>query len=288
MKISGIGFLVFLLIVNTVFAQQNKFLEHKVAPKETLYSLLKKYDCTQDRFQVLNPNFDSAEGLKIGQVIRFDKKSSNLAMGNQGKVIVVSPTVMPKPEIKNENSTVKVDTTKKPTGIDVNTLSDNQVHVVYTGETIFSLSKKYEIPINDFVVANNLSDNIIKQGDKLIIDKEIIKKQLEILAASKEPSLEMKKVGKLKTEEGLAQIIKTKSKSNKYMAMHKTIPVGTIVKITNMGNGESVTAKIIGNLNPKGRDENTLIKLSPLAYYELKPLDDKMRARVEYYLPKSK
>jgi hypothetical protein len=58
--------------------------------------------------------------------------------------------------------------------------------------------------------------------------------------------------------------------------------------VTNEATGLTITAKVVANLSQKGPDENIMLKLSPYAFYKLRPRDSKMRATVEYYLPTTK
>jgi len=50
----------------------SKYIYHQVQPKETLFSLSKQYNISQEQILSLNPILK--EGLKIGQIIRFPKK----------------------------------------------------------------------------------------------------------------------------------------------------------------------------------------------------------------------
>ncbi len=49
----------------------SKYIYHQVKPKETLFSLAKNYNITQEKIKELNPVL--IDGLKIGQIIRFPK-----------------------------------------------------------------------------------------------------------------------------------------------------------------------------------------------------------------------
>ncbi len=50
----------------------NKYVYHQVQPKETLFSLAKQFDISQEKIIALNPVLK--DGLKTGQIIRFPKK----------------------------------------------------------------------------------------------------------------------------------------------------------------------------------------------------------------------
>jgi LysM repeat protein len=170
----------------------------------------------------------------------------------------------------------------KPT---VAPLNDANYHVVQAHETIFALAKKYDLDITELVEANDLTDNVIKPGQKLLINKLEMKKAKAAFDKKNEPVYVQKITGKKITEEGVAQVVQTKNRTHKFLALHRTAKRGSIVKVTNEANGTAIFAKIVGNLNPVGPDQKIMLKLSPLAYYQLKPKDSKMRAKIEYYSP---
>ena len=158
-------------------------------------------------------------------------------------------------------------------------------HIIKAGETIFSISKLYDLDISYLVEANNISDNKIRIGDKLLIDKVEIEKISTALEKKMTPDLVVAPVGIKMQETGVAEVINTSNRTTKYLALHRTAKVGSNIKVTNEATGVTITAKVVANLSQKGPDENIMLKLSPYAFYKLRPRDSKMRATVEYYLP---
>lgn len=247
----------FLLLSFAVFSQKansESYIIHKVQAKETLYSLVKKYNTNFATVETLNPEFaDGKADIKVGQSIKFPKNSPT-----QTNTVVIAK---------------KTDGTK----------TAEKTHVVQAKETVFSISKKYNIDISNLVEANNLTNNSIKVGDQLKVDATEI---AEIASTSKRGTeLVMKRVGRDVKETGLAEVISTPNRANIYLALHRTAPVGSNIKVTNEATGHSIVAKVIANLSQVGPDQNIMVKLSPYAYYQLRPTDTRMRATVEYYLP---
>lgn len=107
---------------------------HKVQNGETLYSISRKYNITVNRLKELN-----------------NLASNNL---NVGQVLVVGSA----PATKTTESKVKTDT------------KDRKYHVVQVDETLYSISKKYNISVEKIRKLNNLDNNIINVGQKLIIE----------------------------------------------------------------------------------------------------------------------
>ncbi len=87
--------------------------------------------------------------------------------------------------------------------------------------------------------------------------------------------------GKKYNEQGIAEVIDAGASTNKYLALHRTAPVGTLIKIANEANGQSVWVKVIGKLSGSG---DVIIKISPKAFEKLQPKDKRIRASLSYAL----
>jgi LysM repeat protein len=249
----------------------NHFIYHKVGPKETLYSLVKKYNTNFATVETLNPSLaDGNSDIKVGQTLKFPKTNSSVAIAPS------STASTPNEQNKEQKPTTAVAQNK-----DVQ--STSKIHVVKAKETVFSISRLYNVDISNLVEANNITSNSIKVGEKLIVDGITIAKMAT--STNRGEELRLKPAGKNIKETGIAQVINTPNKSTKYLALHRNAPVGSNIKITNEATGHTIVARVIGNLNEKGPDENIMIKLSPYAYYQLRPRDARLRATVEYYLP---
>ncbi|GAA4397165.1 hypothetical protein GCM10023187_06180 [Nibrella viscosa] len=83
------------------------------------------------------------------------------------------------------------------------------------------------------------------------------------------------------SEIGLAELIDDDS-SNKYLALHRTAPVGSLVQVRNDVNNQVVWVKIIGKLPDTGVNDRIIIKLSARAFEKLSPHDRRFRAEVNY------
>ena len=84
-----------------------------------------------------------------------------------------------------------------------------------------------------------------------------------------------------KTDLGIAAPI-SNSGTDKYLALHKTAPVGTIMQVKNQMNGQSVYVRVIGALPDTGENENVLVRLSPRAMQKLGTSDAKFRVETSY------
>ncbi|WP_255067371.1 LysM peptidoglycan-binding domain-containing protein [Lacihabitans sp. LS3-19] len=239
------------------------YIIHKVEAGQTLYSLVNKYNCSVLEVSELNPSLKSGVGIKIGQTLKFPmikngKHVSAWAFYNAKKKSIEIPA------------------------------QEFKTHIVKAGETIFSIAKLYDLDISYLVEANNISDNIIKIGGKLIVDKTELERRVKSNEKKTSPVLIVSPIGVRMQETGVAEVINTSNRTSKYLAMHRTAPVGSNIKITNEANGITIIARVVGNLGLVGPDENIMLKLSPYAFYKLRPKDTTLRATVEYYLPNAK
>lgn len=114
---------------------------HVVKTKETLYSLAKQYSVSVADLKEWNPEV-AENGLKIGQEI------------------IVSKDYHP----DNSNDTVEITTTKNTT--------EAFSHVVKTGETLYGISKQYNLSVAELKELNpQLDEADLKIGDTLQLKK---------------------------------------------------------------------------------------------------------------------
>ncbi|WP_337042719.1 septal ring lytic transglycosylase RlpA family protein [Emticicia sp. 17c] len=101
------------------------------------------------------------------------------------------------------------------------------------------------------------------------------------LAAKPQAPVPNAPTGKKYSEQGIAEVIEAGASTNKYLALHRTAPVGTLIKIANEANGQSVWVKVIGKLTGSS---DVIIKISPKAFEKLQPKDKRIRASLSYAL----
>ena len=266
------------------------YIIHKVQPGQTFYSLINKYNASVSEVTALNPALKNTVAINVGQVLKFPmikngKHVSSWAYNKEKNLVnnKVNPT--PKPIIEPKKEAVQAIGTSKP---ESSSADKGKLHLIKAGDTIFSIAKFYDINISDLVEANGISDNKIKIGGTLIVDKEAIIKELKTLEKTKTPAFELRTIGQKVTEQGIAEVINTNNRTTKYLALYRKAKVGSIIKVTNEANGASITARVVANLNAVGPDQETMLKLSPYAFYKLGPKDSKIRAKVEFYVPAAK
>ncbi len=106
---------------------------HAVAKGETLYSISKKYNTSISQLKALNPNID-VNALSVNQQINVSKNS------------LANPAASISNDVTSTNS-----------------------YVVKKGDTLYSISRMFNVSVADLVAMNSLSSNVISIGQNLKI-----------------------------------------------------------------------------------------------------------------------
>lgn len=186
-------------------------------------------------------------------------------------------------------------------------------HKVVQGETLFAIARKYDAKVEDLIQWNGLSSNNLKIGQTLKVGREtnarIPVSQLPGPTSPERPtasattaaekrtapasggtasvSTPPSNVGastafKNVTESGQAEVIEGTGNHKKYLVLHRTAPVGTIMRIRNEENDVTVFARVVGVLPETGDNNRLLIKVSKAAFDQLKAVNSRFRVEVAY------
>ena len=149
---------------------------------------------------------------------------------------------------------------------------DTISHVVKKGETLYSISKLYDIEISELKKQNNLLTNELSINQKIVFVKNNIVYKDVIKEEDK----------KTKKEEGFAASIDESIESDKYLALHKSARNGTIIFVKNQMNGNVVIVRVVGKLPNTGNNEKISIRLSSIAFDKLDAKDSIIPVELTY------
>lgn len=219
------------------------YVQHTVVTGETLYSVARLYPHTTVA-AIKELNKLEVEGLSIGQV---------LLIPNAG---TASPAPAP---VANPSKPA-------PTGqpVDSNALFSPR-------------SANDAVPIN--TVANTSGSGVNDEDDVAATAASF---DMQMLQDFQNKYNAAAAVGKPQTATGTAIWMDDPSKENqsRFYAMHKTAPIGTIIKVKNLMNNRVVYVKVIGKLPSNKAHENVVIKVSGGAARYLNVLDAKFMAEL--------
>jgi LysM repeat protein len=242
---------------------------HRVAEKETLYSISRLYNVSVDELKKWNNLSDNA--LALGQALQ------------------IKPTQTITPAI----------TQSERSGLQ----SGRTVHTVTAKETLFSISRQYGVTVQQLRDWNNLSSEELKTGQVLFVAQHqnapdtpavqppatpVAYGQTEVIVKPREAepvitiSESVKDRDEVK-EAGLAELIEGTEGNRKYLALHRTAPVGTILKVRNEMNNREVFVRVAGKLPDTAFTNKLIIKISKSAYDRLGAIDPRFRVEVTYY-----
>lgn len=318
---------------------------HQVDEKETLYSLARRYGTTVDVIVQFNPS--AKEGLSIGQVLKipYTKRAAGTASSGGMHKVTEKETLysisrmygVSIEEIKEWNNLssnslslgqeliIKKTDTQPVTAQSTTTTNEVNiqpgVHQVAPKETMFSISKQYNITIDDLKRWNHIEGNELKIGQLLFVAppknntstknntptaqqsasvatsvpavKETNNNQPAVTStpvtrtdptASRTITIsESVKDGDEVVQSGLAELIEGTEGNRKYLALHRTAPVGTILKVRNEMNNREVFVRVMGKLPDTALTDKLIIKVSKSAYDRLGAIDPRFLVEVTYY-----
>jgi len=228
---------------------------HIVQPGETLYRISKTYNVSVDSLKMLN-----------------DLNSNNLDLGM--KLLVRGN--------KSQNP-IKEDVEEKDTSNSMDDyLKQFDVYLVQTGETLKSISDKLGNKVDSIKFWNGLDTDFLSIGQKLHYKKND-STDLVIRSKNEQTSVQVDEKGFEKIhEEGVAGLIDDMN-TKKYLALHKSLPIGSKLEVRNLMNNRVVHVKVVGRLPKTGLNKNILLRLSQPAFDQLGILDRKSRVEVSYF-----
>jgi LysM repeat protein len=253
--------------------ENNKtFLLFKVGPKQSLFSILKRYNLSLSEFK--SANSDIQIPVKTGEIV-----------------------YIPLHYLEESNPAPKIVEEKAP-----ESPKEAEIHIVAPKQGLLSVANMHKVTMAELRKWNNLTSDRLQEGQRLIVSDPagsnssiaVDKSNLlpaktatpaapasteTVVAPAKEKGPEdIKK----KIETGIAELIDVPDNSGKFLALHRSAPIGTLVLVKNLTNNQSIWVKVIGRL-PNG-DSKVIIKLSPKAFEKLNAVDKRVRAEISYLL----
>jgi hypothetical protein len=246
------------------------YIVYKVENKQPLHSILKHFNLSLTEFKQINPevNIPINAGEIIFIPIHYLDDATNALIA---------------PAKPLEKVVAKKQEEIKPT--------ETGIHVVSTKQSLLTIANLYKVTMADIRKWNNLTSDILKEGQRLLVEapKNLVIDKSTLLGSKNDKGVEELKSdnkeseGLKKTiETGIAELIEVPDNSGKYLALHKSAPIGTLVLVKNLANNQSIWVKVIGRL--PNSDGKLIIKLSPKAFERLNAVDKRIRAEISYLI----
>lgn len=267
------------------------YIIHKIDKGDTYYSISRRYKVDVKELQSANKN----KPLGINDEIRVPSTSKPAYQdAGRAKIHIVQPgeTLY----AISKKYAVSVDDIKKWNRLPSNTLSTGQklaisasggqqstprktsssdkslrTHIVQGGETLYSISKKYDVDVTDIRQWNRLEKySELSIGQRLIIKTGNVNSVKKIYIPTTKPI----------SEKGLVVISGAKPFGSDFSeCQHATAPIGSIVRLQHRDSGKVVWVKCIGRLDA---DEKAIIKINKVALKKLDSDERVFHAQVSY------
>lgn len=235
---------------------ESTVISHTIKAKENLNALAQKYGTTVDAIKKLNRL--SGNSLRVGQVL-------------------------------------KIPATNGATDATTPVSSDGSFeHTVLAAETIYSIAQKYSLTTYQLKTANNLTNNELTVGQKLMIKGASAggiatePEEVESTTAQtfKDPALRQpaSKYGLVRFDEkGTAVWIDDQDlDSTKMLVLHRTAPVGTIIRVTNPMTNRSAFAKVVGKFTENETTKDVIIVMTKAVADAVGALDKRFFCNLNY------
>ena len=300
-----------------------KVVLHKLDPKDNYYSIGRRYNVSPKAIMQFNNNAPLKIGgiVKVPTEQSFTQTAATTpAPVQQTKPQVQAPVQQPKPQqpvaqqpkpqtqqpvVQQQvpattnvaTTTPSADTTPaKPVNMD-----NVQQYKVSAGETLYSIAKRFGTSVEDITKLNNLTSStltpnqVIKVRSGMPPEERPVAKQDAVLTQDSTVAAIDSAGNKLKAnrfglyeknETGVATWIDdTSLDPKKELVLHRTAPIGTVIKITNPMNNHTTYAKVVGRFTDSEATKDVLIVMTKNTADALGALDKRIHVNISYGSP---
>ncbi|RFZ84189.1 LysM peptidoglycan-binding domain-containing protein [Mucilaginibacter terrenus] len=300
-----------------------KVILHKLDPKDNYYSIGRKYGVSPKAIISFNNNAGMQIGkiIKVPTERPFDGSEQAAATPPQNKPVTQpqqNKPVTQQPIQTQTTQTQPVTTTVTPPPVqnpveqkaaqqvansNANGISSQQ-YKVSAGETLYSIAKRFNTTVEDITATNKLTESI-KPGQLLTIrsnvpppptpaavanDSLLAKRDSTMVAPADTMGEHRPGTNKYglfeKNERGVATWIEdTSLDPNKKLILHRTAPIGTIMRISNPMTGKSTFAKVVGRFTDNQQTKDVVIVMTKNVADSIGALDKRFHVNISYGTP---
>lgn len=280
---------------------------HTVQRGETLFSIAREYGITPQ--QIKTDNSLTSNQLSVGQELKIN------ASFNKDKVTITEAKKVQQMEQKSTPKTTSITESKiitnveeksKPIEVKKTTPSTSGpkviTHKVQNNETLYSIATQYKTTMNKLMEDNDIPNYQIQIGQVLYINgnqkqynsQNVVSSSPVSTAANDEEVSTTIIDPKLRRdpsvyglhqvdEKGTAMWIDDKDlDNNKMLVLHRTAPVGTIIRVTNPMNNRSTFAKVVGSFTDNESTKSVIILMTKAVANSIGAIDKKFYCNINY------
>ena len=293
---------------------------HKVSPGETLFSIAKIHQVNVQDLMAWNEL--KGNDLSVGQSLVIKGGTSSPVAEAKPATPAAAPTkpaTAPaetrraeetRPAAKPAPVTPAPSTTRSTEPASTARTGEWITHQVEQGQTLFAIAKQYDAKVDDLINWNALTSTNLSPGQSLKVGRggmgtassaPVTETRNTPTSASAErpaPASNDRPVVETRTsqpnesststepknikEMGQAEVIEGTGNHKKYLVLHRTAPVGTIMRIRNEENDITIFARVVGKLPETGDNNRLVIKVSKAAFDQLRAVNNRFPVEISY------
>jgi LysM repeat protein len=277
-----------------------KIILHKLDPKDNYYSLGRRYKVSpKDIIQ-----FNNNAPLIIGNVIKIPTDRPFLESSYNTPAAQLKPA--PKPVVTQQAPPVQQPA--QPVAI---TGVISQDYKVSAGETLYSIAKRFGTTVADIQQVNSLTSTTLTPGEIIKVHvgeqaPQSIETAAQQVTTAKRDETVVNSPGVVspadsanashfnankyglyeKDEQGVATWMDSAGLDpNKKLVLHRTAPIGTVIKITNPMTNLTTYAKVVGKFTDNEDNKDVIIVVTKNVADSLGALDKRFHVTISYGSP---
>ena len=299
-----------------------KVIVYKIKKKDTYYSIAHKYHIPVSELQSYNDNAKmtigktikiptsapAAEPKKKEKASASDKKSKKKHKGEKEQPAEDTQPASSEPEqpkIVQQQAPAKHTETQQA--------GPPTQYKVSAGETLYSIAKRFNTTVDNIEKQNNLPSNTIQPGQILNISANVPAEPVQTPAKVLDSPTESQTVKRDSTmvvshqdsanatvfhansnkfgifekdEHGVGTWIDDENLDpNKKLVLHRTAPIGTVIKITNIMTNRTTFAKVVGRFTDNEQTKDVIIVMTKNVAQALGALDKRFQVNLSYGVP---
>jgi LysM repeat protein len=280
-----------------------KVVLHKLDPKDNYYSIGRRYNVKPATIIEFNNNAP----LKIGVIIKVPTDQPFILTTKPAQVQQqVKPAAQPpvyQAPVTEQPPVQKPAPATTPANNNNNQDIITQEYKVSAGETLFSIAKRFDSTVEDITSINGLTSTNLTPGEILkvrsgvatpppVVPIKVVAKRDStsptfLDSTNYERRLSANKYGLFeKSEKGVATWIEdTSVDPNKKLVLHRTAPIGTVVKITNPMTNRTTFAKVVGRITDNEATKDCILVMTKNVAESIGALDKRIHVNISYGSP---
>jgi LysM repeat protein len=295
-------------------------IEHVVKAKENLNQLARKYGTTVNEIKRINSL--SSSNLHIGQVLLMPVQTNDTAETVQTAPAPSSVSSTPVKADTSKPGAVQPDkpvsgNVQKPAAVPTQNSRSNPAangasssasnpgpnsaadeafleHTVRSNETMYSIATTYHMTMDQLKAKNNITGNSLRVGQKLLIRgqyPQVPEQGASVPLATGDTTLKDPSLRGAPSKYGLNQVDEKGTAAwitdpdldpSKMLVLHRSAPIGTIVKVTNPMTNRSTFAKVVGKFTENESTKDVIIVMTKAVAESIGAIDKRFFCNLTY------